>query len=391
MFDGLLNLSVWGCLAAVLVLTHVTIASVTIYLHRSQAHRAVELHPAVSHSFRFWLWLTTGMITREWVAIHRKHHARCETEEDPHSPQILGLRTVLWEGAELYQKESKNQETLTRYGAGTPDDWLERNLYSRFPIGGLVVMLAIDLLLFGLAGIAIWAVQMLWIPFWAAGVINGVGHFWGYRNYETKDAATNIAPWGILIGGEELHNNHHAFPTSAKLSSKPWEFDIGWAYIRVLSLLGLARVRQLAPEPNICSDKDSVDLDTLRAVVINRLHVMAGYAKNVTSPVFRQELRRADSSYRVLLKRARATLSREPVRVGEDDRRHLEEALTGSDTLRTVYEFGQRLQQIWARTAAGPEQAMRALQEWCVQAEGSGVQALQEFARTLRGYSLRSA
>ncbi len=389
MMDGLLGLSPWGCLLAVLILTHITIAAVTIFLHRCQAHRALELHPAVSHFFRLWLWLTTGMVTREWVAIHRKHHARCETESDPHSPQILGLPTVLWRGAELYKRESENEQTLERFGAGTPDDWMERNVYSRYPNGGIVLLMAINLLLFGPLGLTVWAVQMVWIPFWAAGVINGVGHYWGYRNYETKDASKNISPWGILIGGEELHNNHHAFPNSARLSNKVWEFDIGWAYIRLLSLLRLAEVRQVAPQPNIRSDKDAIDVDTVRAVLINRMYVMARYARTVTIPVLKSELRRVDASYRRLLKSARAGLVRDGSQVGEAEQKNLAEALVCSASLRVVYEYRQRLQQIWTRATAGQENAMRALQEWCSQAEASGVQALQDFARSLRNYSLK--
>jgi stearoyl-CoA desaturase (delta-9 desaturase) len=244
-----------------LALTHVTIVTVTVFLHRSQAHRALDLHPAVNHFFRFWLWLTTGMVTREWVAVHRRHHAKCETPEDPHSPQVLGLGKVMSEGAELYKAAADDGETLSRYGHGTPDDWLERNLYGRFTWHGVGLLLILDVLLFGVYGITMWAVQMLWIPFFAAGVINGVGHFWGYRNFETADAATNIVPWGILIGGEELHNNHHAFPSSARLSSKWWELDIGWFYIRLLGALGLARVKKVAPEPR--ADGDGViDMDT---------------------------------------------------------------------------------------------------------------------------------
>ena len=389
--DGLLGLSPWGCLAAALLMTHVTIVAVTIFLHRCQAHRALTLHPVVSHFFRFWLWLTTGMVTREWVAIHRKHHARCETDEDPHSPQVLGIRTVLWRGAELYKGEALNEKTLARFGAGTPDDWLERNLYSRHANAGIVVLLFVNLLLFGILGVTIWAVQMLWIPFWAAGVINGIGHYWGYRSYETQDASRNIVPWGIVIGGEELHNNHHAFPNSARLSSKPWEFDIGWAYLRAMQGLGLAKVNQVAVLPSIRPDKEFVDLDTVRAVVLNRLYVMARYARTVTKPVLKSELARMDSSYRKLLKRARAGLVKDGSQVGEVDRRHLNEALDCSDALRVVYEYRQRLQEIWTRTAAGQEQALRALQDWCSQAEASGIQALQEFARTLRGFSGRAA
>ena len=275
MLYGLLNLSFWGYVVATLILTHITIIGVTIYLHRYQAHRGLELHPLLSHFFRFWLWLTTGMVTKEWAAIHRKHHAKCETAEDPHSPQVKGLKKVLWEGAELYQEEAKNQETLERYGQGTPDDWLERNIYTRHSAKGIVLMLLIDLLLFGIPGITIWALQMAWIPFHAAGVINGIGHYWGYRNFECKDAARNIFPWAFWIGGEELHNNHHTFATSAKFSVKWWEFDIGWGYIKLFSLLKLAKVKRLPPKVKIVPNKTCVDIETVKAIITGRFQVMS--------------------------------------------------------------------------------------------------------------------
>src|SRR5450830_660655 len=281
MFSGLLDLPWWGYVLTTLALTHITIASVTIFLHRHQAHRALDLHPVASHFFRFWLWLTTGTVTKEWASIHRKHHAKCETSDDPHSPQILGIKKVLLEGAELYRKEARNLETLEKYGRGTPDDWLERNLYSRHSMLGIMLMLAIDVLLFGPIGITIWAVQMIWIPVTAAGIINGIGHYWGYRNYDCADAATNIIPFGILIGGEELHNNHHTYATSAKLSSKWYEIDIGWAYIRILETLRLAKVKKLAPEPKFSHGKSEADFETLQSVIANRYDVMAKYAKSI--------------------------------------------------------------------------------------------------------------
>lgn len=386
---GLLNLPFWGLVLATLLLTHITIVAVTVFLHRSQAHRALDLHPIVSHFFRFWLWLTTGMITKQWVAIHRKHHGKCETTEDPHSPQILGIRKVLWQGVELYQLEASNSDTLERYGHGTPNDWLEKHLYARYDRLGVVLLLFLDLALFGIAGLTVWAVQLIWIPFWAAGVINGLGHYWGYRNYEPRDASTNLVPIGLLIGGEELHNNHHAFPTSAKLSSKWWEFDIGWFYIRLLAAFKLAHIKKTAPIPQQIPDKQSIDLDTVRAVVLNRLHVMARFAREVILPVLKEELRKADDSRRQILKRVRALLIREETRLGERERDQLRNALNASQTLRTVYEFRLGLQNIWSRTTASQEKLLAALQEWCVLAEASGIQALQDFARALRSYSLR--
>ena len=280
MYNGLFDLPWWGYVVVALVLTHITIAAVTIFLHRHQAHRALDLHPIPSHFFRFWLWLTTGMVTREWAAIHRKHHAKCETDEDPHSPQTRGIRKVLWEGAELYRAEAKNQETLQRYGHGTPDDWLERNVY-RHSVLGVSIMLVIDVIAFGALGLTIWAVQMAWIPLWAAGVVNGIGHYWGYRNYDCVDASRNISPWGILIGGEELHNNHHTYPTSAKFSVKPYEFDIGWVYISLMKKVGWATVKKVPPKLQLGDVKPVADEKTLEALIANRYEVMAGYARGV--------------------------------------------------------------------------------------------------------------
>jgi stearoyl-CoA desaturase (delta-9 desaturase) len=386
--NGLLGFSVWGYIAITLVFTHITIAAVTIYLHRHQAHRALDLHPIPSHFFRFWLWMTTGMVTKAWSAIHRKHHAKCETEEDPHSPQVLGLKKVFWEGSELYRKEAKNQETLDKYGHGAPDDWLERNVYTRHSRYGIVLMLIIDVLLFGAAGISIWAIQMIWIPITAAGVINGVGHYWGYRNYEPEDASTNVSPWGILIGGEELHNNHHAFPGSAKLSSKPWEFDIGWFYIRVLETLGLARVKKVAPEPVIMPGKQEADLETLRAVIINRLHVLSHYCRDVIVPVFKDELHKADSSRQALFARAKRLLVRDQSLMDETAKKRLDNVLERSITLKTVYQHKLSLQKIWQRSNSTPETLLHSLEQWCKEAEATGIKRLQDFALALRGYAL---
>jgi len=388
---GLAGLSTGALVLVGLVATQITIAGVTIYLHRHQAHRALDLHPLVSHFFRFWLWLTTGMVTREWVAVHRKHHARCETPEDPHSPQVLGIRKVMWRGAELYRREAANRETLASYGHCTPDDWLERRLYSRFPSLGVSLLLVLNVLLFGMPGLVLWAVQMAWIPFWAAGVINGVGHWWGYRNYETRDASRNIVPFGLWIGGEELHSNHHAFPASARFSSRWFEFDLGWNYIQLLALLGLARVKKVAPRPVLLPAKDSVDMDTVRAVVMNRMYVMADYARVVIRPVLRQERRQAEGSCRRYLRRARRLLIREATMIDQRGRGRLDEILRHFSSLRTVYEYRQQLQAVWARKATSQETLLAALQDWCRDAEATGIQVLEEFARKLRRYSLQPA
>jgi len=391
MHDGILDLPWWGIIVAALILTHITIASVTIFLHRHQAHRAIDVHPVLSHFFRFWLWLTTSMVTKQWVAIHRKHHAKCETEQDPHSPVVMGINTVMWRGAELYRKEGDKQETLDAYGHNTPDDWLENNLYSgRTNKLGIALMLLIDVLLFGPIGITVWAVQMAWIPFWAAGVINGAGHYVGYRNFEVSDGSTNLIPWGIIIGGEELHNNHHAFGSSAKFSVKPWEFDIGWMYIRVLSFMGLARVRKLAPKPILDRSKLVLDKDTVMALVTNRFQVMSDYARQVMKSVYKEEVSRTkDGILRFQLKRARKLLARDSFLMDPTSKADLATALSRHQALDTVYEFRQRLEEIWQKTTDSQEQLLVAIQEWCQQAEASGIQALEEFAQSLKNYSLQ--
>ena len=386
---GVLGLAWWQVILAALILTHITIAAVTIFLHRSQAHRALDLHPVVSHFFRAWLWLTTGMQTKEWVAIHRKHHARCETPDDPHSPQTRGLRKVLWQGAELYMDEANNKETLARFGHGTPNDWLERNVYSRFTWHGCGLMLGADLILFGAAGIAVWAVQMIWIPFFAAGVINGIAHYWGYRNFEAPDASTNISPWGIVIGGEELHNNHHTYPTSAKLSSKWFEFDLGWTYIRVLSALGLAKVLRVAPVPKVAAPRAGIDVQTLQAVIANRYDLLSRYASGLRSTL-NEELRRL--SLPAAEKQRFAALRRwlrkaDVAAIPPAQQQTLRELLGRSGAMRTLVDMRAELAAIWERGTASREQMVANLQDWIARAEASGIRALQEAALRIRSYA----
>jgi stearoyl-CoA desaturase (delta-9 desaturase) len=378
LINGLLDLSIWQLVLATLLLTHVTIAAVTIFLHRAQAHRAVELHPAVSHFFRLWLWLTTGMVTREWVAIHRKHHAACETKEDPHSPQTHGIHTLLWRGVELYREAAKDQAMLDRYGRGTPEDALERHIYGVHPNWGVGTMLVIDVLLFGPIGLTVWAVQMLWIPFWAAGVINGLGHWWGYRNFETDDAATNLVPWAILVGGEELHNNHHHAPGSARLSARWFEFDIGWAYIRLLQAVGLARVRNDAYSGAIASSSALP-----AAAVIDKRFI-----HDVVLPILRDERRGLDRTGRRLFRKARWLVLRQASRLDGWQNQQLEQLLARSERLRTAYEARQKLAEIWRRAAGDLDVVRRDFREWCQRAEQSGVGVLREFSESLRGQLL---
>ncbi|KQU80410.1 MULTISPECIES: fatty acid desaturase [unclassified Rhizobacter] len=388
--NGLVETTWWQIVIIALVLTHITIASVTIFLHRSQAHRSLDLHAVPSHFFRLWLWLTTGMVTKEWVAIHRKHHAKCETQEDPHSPVAHGIKTVLFTGSELYRAEAKNQETLSKYGHNTPDDWIERNLYTRYSWQGVGVMLIINLTLFGAIGATIWAIQMAWIPITAAGIINGLGHWWGYRNFEAVDASTNISPWGIIIGGEELHNNHHTYPTSAKLSVKKYEFDIGWAYIRGLEMLGLAKVRKTPPMLRLGDVKPVADSKTLEAIIANRYEVMAKYAGGLRDTC-RAEVKRlkaegvaAGNAKLANMRLARRWLHRDEDKIPAHVKAQVVSVCADSPALSKLVTMREELRQLWTRTNVSAEQLVVDLQAWCKKAEESGIAALQEFAVKLR-------
>jgi stearoyl-CoA desaturase (delta-9 desaturase) len=383
---GLLDLSLWGYFLTTFILVQITMMSVTVYLHRDQAHRALDLHPVLRHFFRFWIWCTSGMLTREWVAIHRKHHAFCEMPDDPHSPVIYGIKKVLLEGAELYRAEKDNPATLEKFGRGTPDDWLEKNVYLGMPYGGIILLVLVDLLLFGVPGIIIIAVQMVSMPVFAAGVINGLGHYSGYRNFECDDASTNIVPWGILIGGEELHNNHHAFPTSAKFSVRRWEFDIGWLYIRVLQAIGLARVNKVAPRPVLQANPGKqVDLENLRAIIVNRMHVLRDYTRQVTLPVLKKE--KAIAAGNAAFRKARNLLVRQPRLLDDKAKQRLCELLSNNVALETVHEFREKLRELWSGANVSNEKLLAQLREWCAEAEASGIKVLEEFAGQLRAYS----
>lgn len=388
MVFGFLNLTFWGYVLAVLVLTQTTIAAVTIYLHRNQTHRALTLHPVVSHFFRLWLWMTTGMVTADWVAIHRKHHATTDVDGDPHSPVVLGIKKVFWQGAELYRAARKDKEMVEKYSHGTPTDWLERHVYSRHSAKGIILMLLIDLFLFGAPGLTVWALQMMWIPVFAAGVINGIGHHWGYRNFECPDAATNIIPWGFWIGGEELHNNHHTFASSAKFSVKWWEFDLGWMYIRMLSFLGLAKVKKLPPKLAMDEGKLQIDLDTVKAVISNRFQVMSNYYKIVIRPILRHEKIKSieNKEDKKLFQRAGSLLRREDKLLNSKAKTRLQALLDAREQLRVVYSYKQSLQNVWLKTAANQKELIEALQQWCRQAEESGLEALRQFAQQMKGY-----
>ena len=386
---GLLAASWWQVLLYTLVTTHITISAVTIFLHRAQAHRALDLHPVVSHFFRFWLWIGTGMLTKEFVAVHRKHHAKCETEEDPHSPQQKGLKALLLTGVELYKAEAANKETLVKYGHNTPDDWVERNIYTRFSWQGVGLMLILNLLLFGAVGAVVWAVQMTWIPWWATGIINGVGHFWGYRNFEAPDASTNVSPWGILIGGEELHNNHHTYPTSAKFSVKPYEFDVGWMYIRGMEMVGLAKVKKVPPKLELGGIRPVADNQTLEAIITNRYEVMARYAaelkRAVGTEVDRLKGQGPAAAARLKdMRLAQAWLHRDDDRIPHGVKASLAATLGDSPMLAKLVAMREELRALWTRTGVSAEQLVADLQVWCRKAEESGIAALQEFSMKLR-------
>jgi len=387
---GVLNLSAWGYVIVTLVMLQITMMAVTLYLHRDQAHRAIDLHPVLRHFFRFWIWCTSGMLTREWVAVHRKHHAFCEAKGDPHSPQIYGLKKVLFEGAELYQVEKENRETVEKFGRGAPDDWLEKNIYLRVPYGGILLLVITELLLFGVPGIIIIAIQMSSMPLFAAGIINGLGHHSGYRNFECDDASTNLVPWAFLIGGEELHNNHHAFPTSAKFSVRRWEFDIGWLYITIFRKLGIAKVNKIAPRPVLRQEPyANLDIDNLRAIIINRMHVLRDYTKQVTVPVFKKE--KALAAGNKAFHRAKKLLVRRPMLLDENAKLRLGELLEDNVALQTVHEFREKLSELWCGANVSNERLLAQLREWCAEAEASGIKVLEDFAERLRSYQLAPA
>ena len=386
---GLVRASAWELVVITLIMTHITIAGVTIFLHRCQAHRALELHAIPSHFFRFWLWMTTGMVTKEWAAIHRKHHAKCETEEDPHSPVTRGIKKVFFEGAELYRAESRNRETVEKYGHGTPDDWIERNLYTKYSALGVSLMLVLNLVLFGVLGLTVWAVQMAWIPVTAAGVINGIGHFWGYRNFDSTDASRNIFPLGILIGGEELHNNHHTYGTSAKLSNKWYEFDIGWLYISIMAFLGLAKVKKVPPEPRFDLQKQVCDLTTLQSVVANRYDVMAKYARSFKR-TWREEVEQLKQGARLepeFLKSTKQLLQCAPDTLQLMQKQQLSELFQHSKALKTMHEMRTELAALWERSHQSSDQLVLQLRDWCARAEASGIRSLEEFSYRLRSYA----
>lgn len=384
---GFTQASWWQIVLFTLVMTHITIVGVTIFLHRSQTHRGLDLHPAVMHFFRFWLWMTTGMVTKEWVAIHRKHHAKCEKEGDPHSPMLFGIWKVLFRGADLYRVESSKKETMAKFGHGTPDDWLEHNVYAKHSLWGVLAMLAIDLALFGAIGLTVWAVQMAWIPFWAAGVVNGIGHYWGYRNYNSPDTSTNVCPWGFIIGGEELHNNHHAHGTSAKFSAKWYEIDVGWGYIQILKFFGLAKVRKVAPKLKLESGARAIDLHTLQGVITHRYEVMARYGEIIKTAVREELISKPASATASRLQRVRRWLHRNEEVLHPEQRAEVDQAIAHNQSLSTLVQMRRELGRLWESSSASSEQLLHDLQAWCQRAQQSGIAGLEQFAQRLSRYA----
>jgi stearoyl-CoA desaturase (delta-9 desaturase) len=382
---GLLDLSFWQYVLVTFVLVQITMMAVTLYLHRDAAHRSVDLHPALRHFFRFWCWFTSGMLTPEWVAVHRKHHAFSDQPGDPHSPVLVGIRKILLEGAEVYRESARDPEVVAKYGRGTPTDWLERNVYSKHRNLGIILMILTDLVLFGVPGIIILSVQLIAMPLFAAGVINGLGHWWGYRNYECDNAARNLVPWGLFTGGEELHNNHHAFPSSARFSMRKWEFDIGWMWLAIFSALGLAKVRKVAPRPVTDVPREKVDLEHVKTIITTRMDVLRDYARTVTLPTLQAEARA--SAGRLSL-RVKKLLIRHPSLLDDAARERLQQALAESAALRTVHEYRERLAVLWSGKIGNNDKLTDHLREWIRDAEASGIERLQQFARQLRAYRL---
>lgn len=385
-YYGILGLGFWGYVIAGALGVHITLIAITLYHHREQAHRSVDLHPALRHFFRFWLWMNTGVITRQWVAVHRKHHAMCEREGDPHSPQLVGLKTVLLQGAELYRKEARNPETVEKYGRGTPDDWVERHVYSRRPNLGITLLFFVVVFLFGLPGIALYGFQLITMPLLAAGIINGLSHARGYRNFETDDASTNLWPLAVFVAGEELHNNHHAFPSSARFSQHPWEIDLGWWHLRLFAALGLARIRRVAPKPELVEEASSPDIEALRSILINRMHVLRHYRKSVTFPVLRGEIRKYKGRARAPVRRAKRWLTRHPSLLDNQSQERLAELMEKYPGLKTVMEYRNELKALWETTDLSNERLLAELVQWCSRAEASGIKALEEFAAYLKSF-----
>jgi len=388
LINGLIEFTWLEYVVYTLVVTHITIVCITLYLHRGVCHSAIEIRPVLAHFFRFWLWLTTSMRTADWVAIHRKHHAKVETIEDPHSPAFYGISTVFLQGADLYHEEKNNKETIDKYSQNCPTDWIEEKLYTGRNNLGILLLFIANIILFGVVGIIIWSIQMAWTPIFAAGGINGAGHYWGYRNFDTNDDSTNMSPLALIIGGEELHNNHHAFPTAAKFSLKPWEFDIGWLYIKIFSLLGQVRVKRLATKTIISSPNNSLDSETGYALLKSKITVITNYTRNVLKPILYDETRNAKNDIKKLLRQSKNTLARQPNRISNQDTTRLQEIFKECSSLQTVYHLRNQLYDILHARNTEHENFIETLNRWCEDAKSTGIDCLNDFSDSLKGYKV---
>ena len=386
--NGLIDFTWVGYLVYTLVVTHISIVAITLYLHRGVCHSAIEIKPILSHFFRFWLWLTTSMRTADWVAVHRKHHAKCETIDDPHSPAYYGIDTVLLRGADLYHEEKNNPETLEKYSQNCPTDWVEENIYTGKNNIGILLLFIFNIIMFGVVGIIIWAVQMAWTPIFAAGGINGAGHYWGYRNYDTSDDSTNMGPLGLIIGGEELHNNHHAFPTAAKFSLKPWEFDIGWMYIQIFSFLGQVKVKRLAPKTVVDNPSEVLDPETGYALLKSKLTVITNYTKTVLAPLMKHESRNATAELKRLLNKSQSSLVREPHRITNQENNSLDIIFDKCYKLKIAYDLKNKLFNILHSRNLQHDKFIDTINEWCEEAKSAGIESLVDFSVSLRGYKV---
>ena len=388
LINGLVDFTWVGYVTYTLVVTHITIVAITLYLHRGVCHSAIEIKPILSHFFRFWLWLTTSMRTADWVAIHRKHHAKVETIDDPHSPAVFGIKNVLFRGADLYHDEKNNKETIEKYSENCPKDWIENQIYTGRNNYGILLLFISNILLFGVVGIIIWSIQMAWTPIFAAGGINGAGHYYGYRNYDTNDDSTNMSPIAFFIGGEELHNNHHAFPTAAKFSLKPWEFDIGWFYIKLFSLFGQIKVKRLAPKTIVSNPNDKLDSNAAYALLKSKITVITNYSKNVLKPILKIECTNANSNLKDLLNKSKATLSKQPSRISNQDTNTLQVIFGKCNSLGTAYHLKNKLYDILHSRNLKHERFIETINEWCLEAKSADIDCLDDFSESLKGYTV---
>lgn len=375
----------WWSVIFLLVTTHITILTVTVYLHRAVSHRALTLNKWIEHFFRFWGWFTTGQSTRQWAAVHRKHHAFCEKDGDPHSPKIFGLKKVFFQGVSLYRTEAKNPETIEKYGKFTPNDWLENKLYENYSWLGLVVLLLIDVAFFGVHGTWVWLAQILWIPFWAAGVVNGVGHVKGYRNFNTDDQSRNICPIGFIIGGEELHNNHHAYPTSAKLSMRWYEFDMGWGWIKAFEFFKLAKINKQYSFPVFDKKKEEIDGINLQAFLSNKSYVLKMFFTQTKASVQRyiEEVKKQDQGLNEYSIKKLKQYFYESYDSLKEEEKKIVFKLLQNEKLKAVFNIKESMIKIWNEKNLNYNQLLEKLTVWQKEAYNHGMHDIKEFSQKI--------